>query len=322
MAGIGTGARAGAGSGAGAAALPAGASPATATSATPGWAVKDGAGSPELGIIWAAERLCPGEELCEKEGDEGDMDAGGDETEDGDEKSEKDGGEEGDSTEEGEGEEKEGEGSEGEGEEGDWEEGEEKSEKYGGEEGDGIREGEGEAGEGEGEEGELEGDEDNDKDEVGEAGKLAPAEDLAGLLRTAPLETKGEEVGLVGVTTELVEPVPLIWPVSAVGLEIFGVSLIPRMSSEPLLGAEAEDSVEAEGLRAVATEPMPGALTVSGDSTPIAAGDSSSGDASGLDAAASLVGTFTSVLRFNGGTVPFTLPCAAREDTYDEKEGV
>lgn len=311
------GARAGAGSGAGAAVLPAGAIPAAATGATPGWAVKDGAGGPELGILWAAERLCAGEELCEKEGDEGEMDAGGDETEDGDEKSEKDGGEEGDGTEEGEGEEKEGEGSEG-----DCEEGEEKSEKDGGEEGDGIGEGEREAGEGEGEEGELEGDEDNDKDEVGEAGKLASAKELAGLLRTAPLETKGEEVGLVGVTTELVEPVPLLWPVSAVGLEIFGVSLIPRMSSESLLGAGAEDSVEAEGLRAAATELMPGTLTVSGDSSPIAAGDSSSGDASGLDAAASLVGTFTSVLRFNGGTVPFTLPCAAREDTYDEKEGV
>ena len=317
MAGIGTGARAGAGSGAGAAALPAGATPAAATGATPGWAVKNGAGGPELGVIWAAEMLCPGEELCKREGDEGEKDAGGDETEDGEEKSEKDGGEEGDGSEEGEGEEKEGEGSEG-----DWAKGEEKSEKYGGEEDDGIGEGEGEAGEGEGEEGELEGDEDSDKDEVGEAGKLAPAEELAGLLRTVPLETKGEEVGLVGVTTELVEPVPLIWPVRVIGLGIFGVSLIPRMSSESLLGAGAEDSVEAEGLRAVATELMPGTLTVSGDSSPIAAGDSSSGEASGLDVAASLVGTFTSVLRFDGGTVPFTLPCATREDTYDAKEGV
>jgi len=117
--------------------------------------------------------------------------------------------------------------------------------------------------------------------------------------------------------TGLLEAVPLTCPVSAVGLDAFGVSFAPRMSAEALLGAGAKlpsltDWLESEAAGAVAVVVMSGTVTVSGDSSipegsSLAAGDSS-GDASGLGAATSFVGTFT-VLRSDGGAVPLTTPC-------------
>ena len=112
----------------------------------------------------------------------------------------------------------------------------------------------------------------------------------------------------------LLGDVPFSW---AVGLGMLAVPLYPGMRTEALLGAGAKfppftDWLESEAVGAEAPVLMSGTVTVGGDSSAPAEGASSigesSGDAPGLRATRSLVGTLT-VLRFDGGAVPLTRLC-------------
>lgn len=136
-----------------------------------------------------------------------------------------------------------------------------------------------------------------------EAGETGP-------LLADPFKSRGEaRVGLLG-------DVPFSW---AVELGLLAVPLYPGMRTEALLrlGAGAKfppfiDWLESEAMGAESPVLMSGTVTVGGDSSAPAEGASSvgdsSGDAPGLRATRSLVGTLT-VLRFNGGAVPLTRLC-------------